>query len=422
MIKGLSELANSIKEKELKQVEEYLNHIFHPVTRGDMFEGLTQNIIKSTVGQVPEIHICEGFVKNYRNKMLSPQMDIIIYINECEKIPHTNSKIVSIDNVLAIIEIKKTLSKTELQDFYDKQGKIYDLLDDKMRFDEELFSLSTKALFRKIINDEKAKESLSKLEYYLYHVMKVENSSPLRICFGYDGFIKETTLRDNLLYVIKDRIENQLPHTGMPSLPSLVICENNCLIKMIAQPFIKPSTDPHIIMSSYKGDVIRVLLTMLIAKIESKTDVRFELDSDDYQVLKFNDFLGVDIDDDDNTRYYPCTLTHQESKNNMNKTIDWEPIEISEFENLVVTLLCNLSYEKEPQLSVDSEIFKEHDLDKELINLIRFGFISIHDNIVELISTECLVVIFEGKFLIGENNANQMKNWMRNKIKEHKSK
>lgn len=252
--------------------------------------------------------------------------------------------------------------------------------------------------------------------------MKVENSSPLRICFGYDGFIKETTLRDNFLNVIEERIKNQLPHTGMPSLPSLVICEDNCLVKMIAQPFLIPFENPHIIMSSYKGDVIRVLLTMLIAKIESKTKVRFKLNTDDYQILGFNDFLGVDIDVNENTRYYPSTLTHKKSKKNINKTIDWEPVEISDYEHLVATTLCALSYEKDPQLNIDNDIFKEHDLDKELINLIRYGFVSIHDNIVELISTQCSVIIFEGKILIGENNADQMTNWISKKLEKIKQK
>jgi len=419
MINELSKLANSIKEREIKQLETYLNQILHPVTRGDMFEGLTKTIIENIIGQVPEIHVCEGFVKNYRNEMISPQMDIIIYINGCEEIPHTSSKIVSIDNVLAIIEVKKTLSKIELHDFYEKQAKVYGLQDEKAQFDQELFNLSTKALFRKQNISEEHLKKCSKIEYYLYHVLKVENANPLRICFGYDGFIKETTLRDNLYNVITERISNRLPHTGIPSLPSLVICEDNCLIKMIGQPFIKPFNDPYIIMSSYKGDVLSVLLTMLIAKIESKTDIRFDFDIDDYRMFLFNNFLGVDIDHNENTRYYPCPLTHQQSKKNMKKIIDWEPVEISDYENIVVTILCNMSFNEDPKLSLDNEIFKKHDLDKDLINLIQNGFVSIHDNIIELISTECLVVVFEGKILIGENNANQMTTWI-NKISNNK--
>lgn len=69
----------------------------------------------------------------------SPQTDVVIYFGECESISETNKKIVNIDNVIAFVEVKKTLHLKEVEDFYDKQRKIYDLVDNDVKYDQETF-------------------------------------------------------------------------------------------------------------------------------------------------------------------------------------------------------------------------------------------------------------------------------------------
>ena len=420
MINALAKFANSIKDKELERIESYLKIITHPVTRGDMFEGATGEIIKKTIGALPEIHVCEGFVKNYRTGQLSKQMDIIIYINECEDIPDTTSKIVSIDNTLAIIEVKKDLDKKELFDFYEKQASIYELADKNCPYDKELFSMIKKQVFGKIKIDEEVLKKSSKLEFFLYHVLRIENSQPLRICIGFDGFSKETTLRDNLWKVILERQEKGLDHTGMNSLPTLVISEDNCLVKMIGMPFAVVYNDPYSIMQSYKGDVIKVLMSMLLAKIESRTSVRFEYECEDFATFIFNNYLAVGINEADNsTQYYICPLTTKDSKKNMYAEKEWAPVEITKYEYIVAYLLCALSHEQDPRISEKDELFTKHNLSIDLKNLIRNRFISIHDGYVEMTSIECQLAIYDGKYWIGENVGGQMNTWYLNLIKKN---
>jgi len=415
MIKTMLDFIEKIYDKKYKEIEQYLNVVTHPVTVGNMYEGLTKSIVKSAFGSIPELHICEGFIKNYRTGQISRQTDVIIYTGQCDKIPETDSKIINIDNVLAFIEVKKTLRKKELADFYQKQGEIYELSDSETPYDAELFHQLTKQVFGiNELNDENIK-NYPKLYYYLYHVLKVENASPLRICLGYDGIKKETTLRDNFESVIYDRNKDNLSHTGMNSLPSLIICNDLCLIKAIGFPVacLCEKNKPYPIMLSQKCNTMKLLLQVLISKIESKMDVRFELENDDFSKNSFNDFLLANIDEEkDYTIYYKYDYDAKELSENDGKEIPWSPIEITDYEHLIINKLAKLSYVENPMIRLDNNIFKGHNLKVELSNLLNNRFVSIHDDVVELVSTECMTVIWDGKFWLGENCSGQMMNWI----------
>lgn len=130
--------------------------------------------------------------------MVSPQTDVVIFFGKCESISETNKKIVNIDNVIVFIEVKKTLHLKEVEDFYDKQQKIYDLVDNDVKYDQETFCYLKKQVFgNNELDSEKIKTYL-KLAFYLYHILKTENEEPLRICLGYQSFKTEKALRRKL--------------------------------------------------------------------------------------------------------------------------------------------------------------------------------------------------------------------------------
>lgn len=418
MINELTDIAKQVYDKNYEKFEEYLNIITHPGTRGDMFEGLTNNILTEVLKEVPKIHIGEGFIKNYRTGKISQQTDTIIYFGENEEtIPCTNSKIVNIDNVIAFIEAKKTLQKKELHDFYTKQAGIYDLVDDESKYDRELFTITTTKMFKmNEVTEQKLLEK-SKLAYYLYHILKVENSEPLRICLGYSGFAKEETLRDNFYNVITERMNDGLGHVGISSLPSLVISEENCLVKMMGNPYLIEYNNPYPIMQSIQGNSFKILIQMILCKIESKIGKTFDLDLDDFSNFKFHNYLLGAIDPaSDNSVIIYCSEDEKDLKKGGFIEKAWEPIVITDYENLVATLLCNLSFEKNPALSISDEIFEGHKLPDDLKNLIDGRIISIHDDMVEMITISCSIVAYDGKWYIGENNAGQLNSWVLSKM------
>lgn len=422
MIKSITDIAKKLKEKKLKEVEGYLKKVIHPVIRGDMYEGITKSIVKKIFGELPDIKVCEGFIKNYRNGRISHQTDVIIYFGEAELIPETSHYVVPIDNVIATIEVKKTFKKKEFHDFYEKQSAIYDLVDEKIPFDRDYFSILKKKIFGRLeINDEIVKKS-TKLKYYLYNILKLESAEPLRICIGYDGIKKEKTLRENLVNVILERNKKGLLHTGMNSLPSLVIAGDNCLVKMIGCPFASPFEDPYPIMTSYSGDVLKVFLVMIIFKIESKLPILFELEIDDFSSFNLNSFLFASIDEQNNdaTQFSMCDLSTKEMKKNKYVEKEWKPVEITNFEFVVATILAELSHHQEPRIPITDALFSGRNLEADMKNLIINRYVSINDNMVELISIEAVLVIWRGKYLIGENNANQMSEWIKHNMKTNK--
>lgn len=415
MIKNIADFARSIYRKDFPSIQEALDSLTHPGTIGDIYEGTTLKIINQVIGNIPDIKVCEGFIKNYRTGQISPQTDAIIYFGEEEIIQNTTHKIVPIDNVIAMIEVKKNLGFEELYDFYDKQGKVYEICDNLTPFDKELFCQIKQSVFGQLdFNEDDAKDK-SKLHFYLYNILKVENAEPLRICLGYYGFKKEKTLRDNLIKVIDKRNKNNLPHTGMNSLPSLIVAENNCLIKMIGSPWTCAFSDPFHILESTRCDGLYILIKALSSKIESKTNVRFNYDLDDYSSISMNSFLMASINEENNdsTQYY----MEEGQISGFSSIKPYCPVEISDYEYIVISELCNLSYDQSPRIKIDDQLFGGHNLEVDLQNLLKFRIVAFNDGYVELITISCSCGIWDGKFYVGENCSGQFDKWMMEKIK-----
>lgn len=419
MIRNIVEFARAIFHKDLEEINKVLTSLTHPGTIGDIYEGTTKKIAESIFGTLPQVNVCDGFIKNYRTNKISPQTDAIIYFGDAEDIPNTSHKIVSIDNVIAMIEVKKNLKFDELYDFYDKQAKVYELLDDKLEYDKELFAYLKKTIFGAIDFTNDDAKNASKLHFYLYNLLKVECGGPLRICIGYNGFKKEQTLRDNFIKVIEKRRDSSLPHTGMSSLPSLVMSADNCVIKMIGYPWACAFQDPYQILCSVKYDAFEILLRAIASKIESKTMIRFNYGIEDFNSISMNNFLSAGIRTDGDNDYTQFFL-EKDQKLSVGKNVPYEPIEITDFEFTVIQELCALSYQKDPRISIDDVIFEGCDLENVLKNLLAARIVAINNGFVELITISCSSGIWDGKFYVGENCANQFINWMTEKVSESK--
>lgn len=91
----------------------------------------------------------------------------------------------------------------------------------------------------------------------------------------------------------------------------------------------------------------------------------------------------------------------------------WEPTFITDYEYIVVNSLSELSWSQDPIMKIDDELFVGHNLDEELANLIKNNIISLYNNIVELITIECIVgIVMNGQYVVGENNSGQMTDWI----------
>lgn len=85
MIETVHELLAAMKEKGIEDIEPYLN-IGHNPTIGDMYEGLTHQLMEGAIFKNFNMHVVSGKITNASGQF-SKQIDCMIVIGEGEKLP-----------------------------------------------------------------------------------------------------------------------------------------------------------------------------------------------------------------------------------------------------------------------------------------------------------------------------------------------
>jgi hypothetical protein len=117
MIRTVGDLLQSLKEEEEKRIVSFPT-MSHGPSIGDMYEGTTRKLLDMAIFDGLDLKIREGFIKNSAGD-ISRQIDCMIVTGEGQKMPNTDHYLYDIPNVLAIVEVKKTLYGDELTDSLD---------------------------------------------------------------------------------------------------------------------------------------------------------------------------------------------------------------------------------------------------------------------------------------------------------------
>jgi hypothetical protein len=80
---------------------------------------------------------------------------------------------------------------------------------------------------------------LSEPHEYIFHTLVMEHLSPVRVVFAYDGFVDEFGLREGFIKYLETHGSGRRGF-GVGSLPTLVICGQNSIVKMNGYPYTTP--------------------------------------------------------------------------------------------------------------------------------------------------------------------------------------
>lgn len=281
MITSMSELLEALKTKEAEVLKRY--DIKHGPTIGDMYEGLTRDIVGRAIPSKLGLQVVEGFVEGLDGEK-SNQADVLIVKGNGKKIPYTEKVVWPIGDVLAVFEVKKTLYGDSLADAFKKMLKIsqlhkaFEAADGyegkNITFAHKNFAKAT-GFYPKFADVHNLPEPLPRI----HHITLMEHLAPVRIILGYEGYVDELALRKG----ISDYLETLIPgpDSGIMSLPSLVICRNNSVLKLNGMPYCDRQEDLNgwwNIMASNAENPIRIMLEMLWTKIGTELDVRLPMD------------------------------------------------------------------------------------------------------------------------------------------------
>ena len=112
VINTVKDLMDSLKEKGISEIEDFL-YIKHGPTIGAMYEGLTKELMDKAIFKDVDLKVCSGFISNSKGE-LSKQIDCMIVMGIGKQIPYTGDYIYNINQVVAVIEVKKDLFAKEV--------------------------------------------------------------------------------------------------------------------------------------------------------------------------------------------------------------------------------------------------------------------------------------------------------------------
>jgi len=362
-ISTTSQLIREILDHELNSYKDFGFDITHRPDIGDQYENaLSKSLKKLVIPENIDLRLVSGNIHNsVRNETgnyrVSGQIDCMLVYGNGEYIPGTNNKYVyPVNQVLAIIEVKKNFYTAELKDSYEHLNsvrEIYNDLSGLSAYDWQHFRRMFAKLTGKALQSYEEHQTLNPQDEAIFHGWLTQYNSPLRIVFGYEGFKNESSFRAKFYDYLSTKVQQQ--GFGPFSFPDLTICGEACVVKLNGEPYEPFFHDGKLeFLATNTGHTLAILCEMLLSKISRIVPIDFSEDKDSEPL---NYFMNTQFVSQDNLQGW-AFLMHDLDESELNQVYDlqrWQPLEVSEkvFECFKILLNDNLPlryFDGEPSL------------------------------------------------------------------------
>ena len=371
-----------------------------------MYEGLTKELMNRAIFENLDLKVCSGFIYNEENK-LSRQIDCMIVVGEGKKIPYSEEYKYNINQVIAVIEVKKELFGKEMDLAYKNLLSVKNIIkpDHDMQIDilEQAYEnvTGTKLPERQEIN------KLTESEQNLYHALVVEAYMPIRIIWGYGGFSTEKSLREAFMQYMSKNLK--IKGYGVTSIPSLIIADERSIIKTNGIPFAISSESQKpgewITLGSANKASIFFLLYLIWTRLYYLFPNLPEEIFDNIEVA-INPLMKAKCEKV-GWEYTFIDKTLSDSNEEL-----WKPVEITLMSNALLKMI-----EKGYSITVDDENMIDEckkngeDYDKVIQDLQFKRIIYVDNKRIGILSDNWMTVIYNGKHYYGDNFNNRMMQW-----------
>jgi hypothetical protein len=278
MIRTVAEFLTGLRDRALTAMTE-VPQVNHAGMIGDMYEGLTRELLEQSVFEDLDLRIVEGKILNTAGEE-SDQIDCMVVVGEGQRLPYSPHFLYPVEQVICVVEVKKTLYRGTLGDAYANLFSVT-----KISEPREMKSRRVIKPFRSVaavdIREDTDLERLPVHQQYVYHSIVGDVLLPVRVALGYYGFVSEHTLRQGFWKYLQDKrtVDHRAPIRGFSpfALPSLIVAGDNALVKLNGMPYtLRRASTEWILYGSVCGQSIRVLLELVWSRLASQ----FELSSD----------------------------------------------------------------------------------------------------------------------------------------------
>lgn len=348
MIKSVADILKAFMDEEAEKLGEY--DLKHCPTIGDMYEGLSTDIVKKSIPEGLGLKIVDGFICGHDGKQ-SGQIDCMLVKGGGEKIPYTEHYKWHIKDVIAVFEVKKNLFGADLKDSFEHLREVsyqyIDYLDaggtkgDVLKVRPAYVTFSR--LTGKMAPPYSEHETLDPKDALIYHTLLNELLAPVRIVWGYNGYASEKSLRKGMIDFLSDQGSGQ--GFGVPSFPHLITCNGHSLFKSNGFPY-----DPQMINGvwefylSSQNNPVAIMLEFIWTRLELVCDVSLPW-GDDLELESASLFLGAEpIKDEELEGWmykYHDYQDPEEGDDEDRQPQEWQPILIDAAQHVILNRLCS---------------------------------------------------------------------------------
>lgn len=246
--------------------------IGHQGMIGDMYEGLTGDVLRAGLLTGTNTRVRRGKIKadTANGRLYSNQVDCMVVIGEGERIPHTDHYIYDINDVIAVVEVKKTLTRRELEDAMSKLRSVHDIRmkskvvsDDHVAMALRVQRDAFRAVFRRPYpGDEPGVLSSFETdpERMMYSAIRMSAAMPIMVIWGYSGHQTESGFRNCLREVLK-KSDVDMIFSG----PDCILSGDYLYVKSTGMPFAHeaPSRGDFLYAYTQRGLKSRTILNLL---------------------------------------------------------------------------------------------------------------------------------------------------------------
>lgn len=420
MIKTTADILEAIRAKEVQLLDR--QKIRHGPIIGSMYEGLTKSMLEKSLFEGLDLRVSQGFITNPQG-VRSKQIDCMLVEGDGEQIPYSDNYIYPIRQVIAVIEVKKSLFAADLSNAYENLHSVVETIDKRVKSDQEL-----RDAWRSITHTEIPTageiDQLSIEEEMMLRSLIYEHILPVRIAFGYHGFATEHKLRQAFVEYIEGTAKKGIKQLGFAphSFPNLILSGDNALVKTNGMPYGGPMREGDWLVYGSLHDRSMLLFLELIW---SRISYRFKLGSSmfDDTLQRFASLLWVKYDKDmGGWRYIVDHIAKKTLESGPIETT-WEPIEVTEAQFEILNILGKkefISMAADEDFREFVAVYDIEDVDSFVDNLVQTGLVFLDkDRNLRYLTDQCATAIIpDGRFFAGENKSGEFVRWMNKEIEK----
>jgi hypothetical protein len=429
----ISTIADLINEFVLAE-KEILNKqdIRHPTTIGTMYEGLTAEVLNKSIFKGLNLRV----VKNSFILGCDTEFDVLLVEGEGENIPYTDRFKYKPEQVISVIQVKKNLYSKDIEKGYNNLKFLIDYFEPREpeKYVGRLFRDSFRHICRKDVTARKSGE-LSENEELLFHTLRIEAFLPVRIIWGYNGFVSEYNFRNSFYKYLSKNITTDINNKnggfGPHNFPNLIICGQYSMFKNNGMPFMAPVQEenwwPFYASSSYNPTYyfLELIWTRLSYKFEQILGEIFGEDLSMEPASRFLDCRVQKLEGHQGWEYNNILISDKNLKANT-EIAEWQPVEIDITQHVIISQLCeNGEIALETDKDLESDVIEGGylSLTDFLEKLKATGLVHIENKKLKLLTDQCQCAILpSGKFVAGENKSGRFTNWLMKDIAKSKAK